>query len=112
MKRMRSRSSRHAAWPAACLPIFRDGGDGEGDGKDGHGHGHDYDAEGVDDNGDESHMLSTVYLVEASWVGGTILRWHQQPNRHGDQMIYEQFSRDPSRHMICEEFAENLQHYL
>ena len=47
------------------------------------------DDEGVD--ADESHMLSTVYLVEASWVGGTILRWHQQPNRHGDHMIYEQF---------------------
>ena len=72
----------------------------------------DDDAEGVDDNGDESHMLSTVYLVEASWVGGTILRWHQQPNRHGDHMIYEQFSTESSRPMICEEFAENLQHYL
>ena len=91
MKRMRSRSSRHAAWPAACLPIFRDGDDGEGDGKDGHGHGHDYDAEGVDDNGDESHMLSTVYLVEASWVGGTILRWHQKSNRHVGNMIYDKF---------------------
>ena len=68
------------------------------------------DDEGVDT--DESHMLSTVYLVEASWVGGTILRWHQQPNRHGDHMIYEQFSTESSRPMICEEFAENLQHYL
>ena len=97
MKRMRSRSSRHAAWPAACLPIFRDGGVGDGDGKDGHGHGHDYDAEGVDDNGDESHMLSTVYLVEASWVGGTILRARHHLNRQVDKVIYENFSTDLQR---------------
>ena len=72
----------------------------------------DEDGDDDDDDDNKSHMSSTVYLVEASWVGGTILRWHQQPNRHGDHMIYEQFSTESSRPMICEEFAENLQHYL
>ena len=27
-------------------------------------------------------------------MGGTILRWHQRPNRHVANMIYEEFTED------------------
>ena len=77
---MRRWRNSHAAWRAACLPICQ--GHHEGDDDD----------DNHDDN--ESHMSSTVYLVEASWVGGTILRCHQKSSRHVANMIYEKFTED------------------
>ena len=82
MERMRRWRTNHAAWRAACLPIYH-----------GHREGDD-DNDNDDDDDDESHMSSTVYLVEASWVGGTILRCHQKSSRHVANMIYEKFTED------------------
>ena len=44
-----------------------------------------------------SHMVSTVYPAEASWVGGTILRARHHLNRQVDKVIYENFSTDLQR---------------
>ena len=44
-----------------------------------------------------SHMVSTVYPAEASWVGGTILRARHHLNRQVDDVIYENFSTDLQR---------------
>ena len=44
-----------------------------------------------------SHMVSTVYPAEASWVGGTILRARHHLNRQVDEVIYENFSTDLQR---------------
>ena len=51
----------------------------------------------TDDFKNSSHMVSTVYLAEASWVGGTILRAHHHLNRQVDKVIYENFSTDLQR---------------
>ena len=98
MERRRRWRTSHAAWRAACLPICHGHREGDGgDDKDNDDNGDDDDSGDDDDNDDndnESHMSSTVYLVEASWVGGTILRWHKKSNRHVGNMIYDKFTED------------------